>query len=218
MRLAVQEGKSADPSMNSKLASIIQEALRRNMPMATINNNLKKFKENPSQLKKYDLELKFLGKVFLIGKYVTENVVILTSNINTIIRKEKGKAAITNIRIMFNEIGLIQVSNPSTNFKSSEEFEGKLTEDAIECDAQDVEDVDFANKTATIICNPEHLDRVKTSLLKLGYNIEYSEDMCIPLSTVKLTAEEKAHYDALLKKITQLEGFEKVYDNVEVEE
>jgi transcriptional/translational regulatory protein YebC/TACO1 len=217
MRLAAQEGKSADPSMNPKLASLIQEALRRNVPMATINNNLKKFKENPSQLKKHELELKFMGKVFLIAKFVTENLAILTANINTILRKEK-KAVQTNIRIMFNEIGIIQVSSPNQEFKSSEEFEEKLTDDAIECDAQEVEEVDFATKSATFTCNPDHIDRVKTTLLKHGYNIEYSEEICLPLKTITLDDDERKQYDALLKRITQLEGFEKLYDNVEVED
>lgn len=217
MRLAAQEGKSADPAMNSKLASIIQEALRRNMPMATITNNLKKFKENPSQLKRHDVEIKFMSKVFLVAKYVTENLSILTSSVNIITRKEK-KAVQTNIRIMFNEIGIIQASNSSGDFKTPEEFEEKVTEHAIECDAQEVEDVDFATKTATFTCNPQHIDRVKTSLLKLGYNIEYSEDIFIPLNTVTLTDDERKQYDALLKRLTQLEGFEKIYDNVEVEE
>lgn len=188
------------------------------MPMATITGCLKKCKENPSQLKKYQLELKFLGKIFLIAKFVTENVVILTSSINTILRKEP-KSAQTNIRVMFNEIGLVQVSLSSNeNFKSLEEFEDKLTEHAIECDAQEVEDVDLATKTATFICNPEHIDRVKTSLLKLGYNIEYSEDVCIPLNVITLSDNEKSQYDSLLKRITQLDGFEKLYDNIEVEE
>lgn len=217
MRLAAQEGKSADPAMNSKLASLIEEALRRNMPMATITNNLKKFKENPSQLKKYELEIKFMGKVFLIAKFVTENLSILTANINTILRKEK-KAAQTNIRIMFNEIGIIQISSTNGNFKSPEEFEDKLTEDAIACDAQEVEDVDFPTKSATFTCNPEYIDRVKTSLLKLGYNIEYSEDICIPLNTITLDEDERKQYDALLKRITQLDGFERLYDNIEVKE
>lgn len=216
MRLAVQEGKSAEINMNSRLASLVEEALRRNMPMATITNTLKKFKENPTQLKSHELELKFMSKVFLIAKFVTENSIALTSNINTIMRKEK-KATQTNIRILFNEIGFIQVSLPNENFASEEEFEDKLTEHAIECDAQEVDDIDLSSKTATFTCNPNHIDRVKTSLLKLGYKIEYSENICIPLNTVTLTDDERKQYDSLLKRITQLEGFEKIYDNVEEE-
>lgn len=217
MRLAVQEGKSADPTMNSKLASLIEEAKSHNMPQATITNNLKKFKENPSQLKRYQLELKFMGKVFLIAKFVTENLSILQANINTILRKEP-KATQTNIRIMFNEIGIVQVSKPNEKFSSAEEFEDKLTEDAIECDAQDVEEADFATKSATFTCQPDHIDRVKTSLLKLGYTIEFSEDVCIPLNTIQLTEVERKQYDSLMKRISLLEGLEKVYDNVELEE
>lgn len=157
-----------------------------------------------------------MGKVFLIARFVSENVHILQANINTILRKEP-KAIQTNIRVMFNEIGIINVQL-NENFKTAGEFEDKLTEHAIEIDSQEVEDIDFETKSANFICHPEHIDRVKSALLKLGYTIEYSEEVCIPHNIITLTDDERKQYDALLKRITQLEGLEKFYDNLEVNE
>lgn len=218
MRLAIQEGKSSNPETNNKLASIIDDALKKNMSMTTINNVLKKFKENQTQLKRHFVELKFLNKIVLIAEYYTENLIILENNVNTILRKEPKASTIKRIGF-FDDYGLIQVSLPSNvSFKTPEEFEEKVTEDAIVSDAQEVEEVDFASKTATLTCNPEHIDRVKSSLKKLGYIIDFSDEIFIPKNTVVLTDEERKLYDSLLRRLKLLEGLEKIHDNVEESE
>ena len=51
---------------------------------------------------------------------------------------------------MFHDVGLIQVTKPDGTFTSLEEFEEKCTDDAIECSAEDVEDIDLENKSATV--------------------------------------------------------------------
>lgn len=215
MRLAIQEGGSPNPELNSKLAGLIDEALRKNMPGNTINTIIKKLKDNPVQLKKQFYELKLMNKVFLNVEFYVENQQILKNNINTAVRKEKRSALSVN-NAMFNHYGLIQASIPKGEFKSLEEFEEKVTEDAIECNAIDVEEVDFPTRTAVITCEPDHIHRVKTSLIKLGYDIDlYEEDVFVPHNPVTLNDEEKAIYDSLIKRLSIIEGFEKVYDNVE---
>lgn len=217
MRLAIQEGRSASPEHNSKLAGIIDEALKKNMPGNTINSIIKKYKENMVPLKRQFVELKFLNKIFLYAEYFVENQVILRSNVNTILKKEKKSAASVNSPF-FNHYGLIQVSLPSGEFKSADEFEEKVTEHAIECDCGEVEEIDFPTKTAVVTCNPDHIDRVKSALVKRGYEIDLYEDVFVPHNSVTLTEEERTQYDALIKRLTILEGFEKIYDNVEESE
>lgn len=51
---------------------------------------------------------------------------------------------------MFHDVGLIQVTKPDGTFTSLAEFEEKCTDDAIECSAEDVEDIDLENKSATV--------------------------------------------------------------------
>lgn len=51
---------------------------------------------------------------------------------------------------MFHDVGLIQVTRPDGSFTSLDEFEEKCTDDAIECSAEDVEDIDLENKSATV--------------------------------------------------------------------
>ncbi|KAG5684311.1 hypothetical protein PVAND_013546 [Polypedilum vanderplanki] len=214
MRLAVQEKNQPDPALNSKLASLIAEALKKNMPMATINKNLEKFKNQQVQIKKFHFELKCANRIFLIAEYYTENLTGLKQNMNIVTRKEV-KTQQSNCKHMFQEIGIIQISLPDTTAKSASEFEDKITEDAIECDAQEVDEINFDEKSAIITCNPEYIDKVKGDLLKRNYIIENSEVIFIPESTIEINEEERKNYNSLLKRLTQLEGFEKVYSNIE---
>lgn len=69
-----------------------------------------------------------------------------------------------------------------------------------------------------IICEPNHIDKVKRDLLKLNYVIDSSEILFIPHSTTKINDEERKHYDSLIKRISLLDGFEKVYDNIDRDE
>jgi transcriptional/translational regulatory protein YebC/TACO1 len=216
IRIAMQEGGSANPALNSKLAAAIEEAKNRDMPLATINKNIEKYKNQQVELKQLQMEVKCCNRIFLIANFYTENLVILKSNFNTIFRKE-AKSVQSNAKHLFDEIGIIQISLPNTDIKTPEAFEDKITEDAIECDAQEVEECDFASKNATLICNPLHLYKVKSDLTKRGYVIEYSEITFVPHNTIELTDEERKHYESLLKRIGTLEGLDKVYDNVQKE-
>jgi transcriptional/translational regulatory protein YebC/TACO1 len=213
MRLAVQEKNQPDPALNSKLAGIIAEALKKNMPLATINKNLEKFKSQQVQLKKHHVEIKCGNRIFVLAEYYTENLPHLKQTMNTVTRKE-AKSVQCACKHMFIEIGLIQVSLPGTDAKSSTEFEDKVTEDAIECDADEVDDINFSEKSAMLLCNPEYIDRIKGNLLKRNYIIDSSEVLFIPENTVEINEDEQKSYDSLMKRLTQIDGYEKVYSNI----
>ena len=51
---------------------------------------------------------------------------------------------------MFHDVGIIQVIKPDGTFTNLADFEEKCTDDAIECSAEDVEDIDLENKSATV--------------------------------------------------------------------
>jgi transcriptional/translational regulatory protein YebC/TACO1 len=198
------------------LKNVIEEAKSRNMPLATINSTIKKFSSQQTlQLKRYFMEMKFLSKIFVISEFYTENLINLKSSLNIVYRKEP-KSAIANVKHFFDEHGIIQVALPEKHdVKNSSEFEEKLTEDAIECEAQEVVEINFETKSALVICDPEHIERVKTSFLKLDYVLENSQHVFIPQNTIELSADERKLYDSFLKRLTQIEGFENFFDNVE---
>ena len=88
IRIAMQEGGgSSDPNVNSSLRSVIDEGLRKNMPMASIQSTIKKCQQSQSELKKYTLEMRYKQKVFMIVTLFTDNFTLMKQDIATILRK-----------------------------------------------------------------------------------------------------------------------------------
>lgn len=57
------------------------------MPMATINNTLKKYNTNAAQLKKHYLEIKAFNRIFMICELYTDNFSGAKMNIAPILKK-----------------------------------------------------------------------------------------------------------------------------------
>ena len=217
VRIAIQDGGSTNPTLNSYLRTVIDQATKQNMPMATINNQIKKFNVNEAQLKKCFIELKSQNRMFFVCEAYTENLSLFKQNMNTAMRKT-GNTAFADVRHFFDEAGIIAVAKPDGKFTDAQEFEDKLTEDAIESDAQEVEDVDFENKSATFVCRPIDIEKVKRSLLNLGYVVDASQHIFIPLQTVTPTEAEMKAHEKLRMQLSKIEGFENLYSNVELPE
>lgn len=86
IRLSLQEGGSTDPSLNAQLRNVVDEALRKNMPMATIQNIIKKF-NHKSDMKKYRIDLRYKQKVFMVCIIYTDNFAAVKMDIAPILRK-----------------------------------------------------------------------------------------------------------------------------------
>lgn len=214
IRLAIQDGGNTNPTLNSYLRTVIDQASKQNMPMNTINNQIKKFNASDAQLKKYFLEFKSQNRMFFIIEVYTENFALFKINLNTVMRKV-GNTQFADVRHLFEEAGVVLVAKPDATFASASEFEDKLTEDAIECDAQEVEDIDFENKSATFVCRPIDIEKVKRSLLALGYVVDTSEHVFLPLNTIVPTEAEKKAHESIKLRLSQVDGFENLYDNIE---
>ena len=87
LRLALQEGGSADPALNAQLRNVMDEALRKNMPMATIQNVIKKFKNNKSDVKRYRIDLRYKQKVFMVCIIYTDNFAAVKMDMAPILKK-----------------------------------------------------------------------------------------------------------------------------------
>jgi translational activator of cytochrome c oxidase 1 len=186
--------------------------------MSTIEKNIKKFEGSNSKLTRHFFEIKSLGKVFVICEVYTENLPGLKQLVNTALRKVGNNTSFADIKHSFEEIGYVQVTATNLQAATKSEFEDLLTEHAIECDAQEVENVDFDGKSATFICRPIDIEKVKRSLLNLKYIVEDSQHIFVPNNVLKLNENEMKVYEILKQKLSQLEGYENIYDNVEAKE
>uniref|UniRef100_A0A1A9UT93 Uncharacterized protein n=1 Tax=Glossina austeni TaxID=7395 RepID=A0A1A9UT93_GLOAU len=138
LRLAIQEGGgSIDPVHNSKLRNVIDDALRKNMPMSSIQSSIKKCQQNKTELKRYRLDLRFKQKVFIVLIIYTDNYSGLKQEIAPILRKSGAMMIDTNN--LFEEYGLIEATVNKDRLVSSKNIEELATEDAIECGAEEVE-------------------------------------------------------------------------------
>ncbi|KAI9586242.1 hypothetical protein GQX74_002089 [Glossina fuscipes] len=142
LRLAIQEGGSVDPVLNSKLRNVIDDALRKNMPMSSIQSSIKKCQQNKTELKRYRLDLRFKQKVFIVLIIYTDNYSGLKQEIAPILRKSGAMVIDTNN--LFEEYGLIEATVSEERLVSSKNIEELATEDAIECGAEEVEVSDAA--------------------------------------------------------------------------
>lgn len=216
---AIQEnGNNNNPATNSQLKAVIDQALQKDMPMATIEKNIKRFNPSDMKLKKEFVDIKTLNKVFLVVEIFSDQIAKVKMDINTFVRKNKSLGTtLADIKHSFEEAGIVIVTSKET-FANSSEFEDKLTEDAINADAQEVEDIDFESKTATFVCKPIEIDRVKRDLMNLGYVIEEAQHVFVPQRVIQLTDDENEKYQIMLQKLKAIEGVEGYFDNVEPNE
>lgn len=192
IRVAIQDGGGlTNPKDNSYLRTVMEQATRANMPLATIKNQIKRFNVDDNKLKKHYFEIKALNKIFLICEVYTDNLALAKQNMNTIIRKFKN-ASHADIKFMFEEVAYVQAAKTDGKFASAEEFEDKVMEEAIEIDVSEVEDINFDTKSATFLCKPIELERVKRALMDLGYGVDAAEHIFVPQQTCQLNGEALA--------------------------
>jgi transcriptional/translational regulatory protein YebC/TACO1 len=141
------DGNSANPDLNPVLRSAIDEALKKSMPQASIQNILKKG-ASAGELKKHLLEIKALNKVFMVVLIYTENITGVKMNVSTILRK--NAAIWSETRHLFVDKGLVQANASARHSEGTDSLEEVCTEDAIECGAEDVEVADEPTKIVNV--------------------------------------------------------------------
>ncbi|XP_035775073.1 probable transcriptional regulatory protein Teth514_1449 [Anopheles albimanus] len=211
IRLAVQAG-GPNPAVNNVLRAAIDEALKKNMPNATIQGILKKCTAQSVELKKYTVEIKALDQVNIICVLYTDRFAQLKMEMATILRK--NFALFFDTMHAFDERGFIEAIPPSE--VTSDQLESVCTDHAIETGAEDIEVMDESNRLVRFLCEARVVDKVKKELEKLNYSVEHCEQAFFPKSTIKLNADAMLAYEKLKEKLKAMDGVEDIYDNVEI--
>ncbi|KAH8328388.1 hypothetical protein KR067_008859 [Drosophila pandora] len=212
IRMAIQEGNSADPAINSLLRTEIDRALKQNMPSGTIQNTLNKFKTSKVQLKKCRFDIRYKRNVYLICVLYTDNFSGVKMDATAMIKKSGGE--FMDVGHLFEDFGLVQAKFDTSKLDGSS-LEDKATNDAIEFGAEEIEVVDNQQGVVNFLCSPVVLKSLANSLSKNGYNIDSSEHIFSPMNPVQLSAEDQKAYDVFLEKLRNIPGLEDIYDNVE---
>lgn len=203
--------------MNMQLKTVIDQAISKDMPMTTIERSIKRFNPNDAQMKREFFDFKTMSRIFVVVEVLSDNITRVKMDLNTLVRKTKSMGTvITGIRHLFEEFGIISISSKK-DYPSSSHFEEQLMEDAINCDAQEVENIDYESKTATFLCKPRDIDRITRMLLNLDYIVDDSQHVFVPQKHIQLSQDEATAYTYFVQKLKAIEGVENYFDNVDEE-
>ncbi|XP_003704411.2 translational activator of cytochrome c oxidase 1 [Megachile rotundata] len=206
MTVAVREEGSADPLLNSKLANLIDQAKKVNMPLSTINTFLNKMKTPKAQAPTKIMPIRTSSGCTLLLHYATNNPGGFKALLNNILRKSKSTLADTALSMF--DCGTYILAVKDCNFNQA-------MEDAIEAGAEDVEELKENDKTYfKFKCEFLFPDKVQNQLTRLGYFVLLTEDTCIPNSVVELSEEQLEMVNKLKSKLLELDDIIKIEDNI----
>lgn len=208
MRVAIQEGKSADPNANFQLNQAIELAKRRNMPVEKIQNILKAA-QNPKavEAKPGLLEIRGPGGCFILVSVLTENFNRTKQNLQALVKK--SSAIVTTdgaARHVFEHKGILKAAVQGGSQESS-------LEHAIEAGAEDVV-LNEEDNTFKFTCDSRDLHTVHRKLKELGYEIHEAEAVYIPTAFAELNDQQLQIVSVLVDKIQESPEVVGVFENI----
>lgn len=214
--MSYTEGGSSNPDLNSTLQNAIDEARRRDVPQATIQGYLKKLAEtkDKSQLQRHVFEGRVYKKLNFIAVIYTDKLAHVRVQLATIYRKHLIETV--NVKRFFNERGVFNVI--ARDGIDITNFDDQCLTDAIECGAEDVEVFNVDERKVTFFCNSHEYLKVRHKLSTIGHKIDHSECMFLPntnCNLVQLNEAELKDYKRIKEKLTEIDGFDEIYDNLE---
>ncbi|CAH1164074.1 unnamed protein product [Phaedon cochleariae] len=216
IKVAIHEGGSADVKLNGKLAQIVEQAKRANMPVATLQSIIKSCQNDKSQEKLHLLEIKGPGNCFIMCEVFTNQLHQLKMSIATILRKHGSKFSDGGGQHLFHEKALIEAEFPIDNSGDKQISEVDLleqaTEHAILSGAEDVSIME--NNTMEFTCAETSLQNVVLELEKIGYKVASAGVEYLPLKFQKLQDSELELCGRLYEKLENLSEVVRLSDNI----
>lgn len=205
MKIAIKEGGSADPKLNSKLGKVVELAKSSNMPMASIENVLKSSQKSQDNAKSYMLEYRGPGGVFLLAEVLTDNLtrskqLILSATKKLNIQELKSGGA----RCLFDEKGVIISTCEGVSFEQAMDH-------AIEVGAEDVaeEEGNFVFTTS-----PEDFFQVKQALEGINFAVKSADIQFIATNPATVSDQDLEKLSTVLEKMENLDDVMKVHVNL----
>ncbi len=206
--IAVKAG-GPDPSVNSKLASLIAKAKANNVPNDNIERTIKKASSADSaNLEEMRYEGYGPGGVAVIVEAATDNTNRTTPEIRSYFSKYKGNLGTTGcVGYMFEDKGVIMIS------KEEGYDEDALMEAALEAGAEDFVSDDDAY---IIYTETSDLATIATDLENAGFKYVSAEEDKIPSTYVTLTSDDDIKYmNLLIEHLEDNDDVTEVYHNWE---
>ena len=211
LMVAIKEGGSADPALNSRLRDVIAKAKANNMPNDTIERNIKKASGDANAANYESITYEGYGPngTAIIVETLTDNRNRTATNVKNAFTKGKGSVGTPGcVSFMFDKKGQIIVDK--------EEYEGDADElmmIALDAGAEDlVEEED----SFEILTDPDDFSDVRQALEDAGVPMVNAEVTMIPQTYVTLTSpEDIKNINKTLDLLEDDDDVQEVYHNWE---
>ena len=185
--VAIKEGGSADPSVNSKLKDCIAKAKAANVPNDNIERIIKKAANDNDSTNYEAVTYEGYGPsgVAVIVEALTDNRNRTAGEVRHYFDKFGGNMGTQGcVSFMFSQKGVLVIER-----EELEKDEDTVMSDALECGTADFE---ADEDVFTIYTEPEDFGAVRDDLEKLGYAFVSAELEMVPSTYTKLEDEETA--------------------------
>ncbi|XP_014260353.1 translational activator of cytochrome c oxidase 1 [Cimex lectularius] len=210
IKVAIQEGGSANPDTNLQLAQAIENAKKNQMPIATIQSTINAFQMDKAKVTSFWFELKGPKGAFFVISTLTDNVKKTKYTIAPLLRKHGLTFAENSTKHLFDYKAVITAKPPPDVKDPAEE----TVDHAIECGAEEVLASEVEENLFDFICSMDQINHVKGKLLKMNYTVEKADFNLIPISRVALTDDEMETMSKLVDKLEALPEVIRIYDNI----
>ena len=211
--VAVKEGGSADPSVNSKLRDIIAKAKANNVPNDNIDRIIKKAAGDADSANYEAVTYEGYGPngIAVIVEALTDNRNRTAGDVRHYFDKFGGNMGTQGcVTFMFEKKGVLVIDK-----EELEADEDKVMEDALEAGASDFETEDDA---FTVYTEPEDFSAVRDEIASKGYEFASAEVEMVPNTYTKLEDEEsKEKMQKMLDMFEDNDDIQNVWHNWEMD-
>jgi transcriptional/translational regulatory protein YebC/TACO1 len=200
-----------DPKANSKLANLLEEAKRNNIPSSTLENALKRAKSK--KLQSGTIEMLGPGGSIIIFEYETDDLCEMRRMIKVMCRKYSVgifPATSERWRAAYEQKGIIRVSKQLNGENIDDE---KMLDAAIEAGAEDVKKGEEDN-IYEFYSAPDDVHLVKSEL-EQKFVVEEAFVGYLTTSTVSIPEPDKTHAMNFLNELGDLPDTMRLYENIE---
>ncbi len=211
--VAVKEGGSADPSINSKLRDVIAKAKANNVPNDNIERIIKKAAGDSDSANYESVTYEGYGPngIAVIVEALTDNRNRTAGEVRHYFDKFGGNMGTQGcVTFMFEKKGVLVIER-----EELEADEDKVMEDALEAGASDFEaDADIF----TIYTEPSDFSAVRDDLSNAGYTFASAEVEMVPNNYTKLEDEDsKTAMQKMLDMFEDNDDIQNVWHNWEMD-
>ena len=211
--VAVKDG--ADPTLNSKLRQVLDEAKRFNMPKDKIERAIKRGtgEIEGGRLEEITYEAFGPGGIAIIIECITDNKNRTLSEVKHVLQKYNGKLAESgSVKWLFEKKGIIslQISDEET---SPNKDKASIELIAIESGAEDI-DYDEKENVLDIYTKTEELEEVKKELINKKIEIDSSYLGWIAKDKVNIEKKEKSSCEKVFEELDEKDDVQNIYSNL----